>query len=84
MKQYVVCMDSSYVRDAQMFDPVGLPENEMNDVDIHSETAEDHWHDMEPMPFIGIAQAHDAKEAIRKTAVQYRYDTRCLFAIEIG
>lgn len=84
MKQYVVCMDSSYIRDAQMFDPAGLSENEMNDVDIHSEAVECYWHDMEPTPFIGIAQAYDAEEAIHKTAEQYRYDARCLFAIEIG
>ena len=31
MNVYVVCMDSYYVRDAQMFDPEGLSEMELNE-----------------------------------------------------
>ena len=31
MNVYVVCMDSYYVRDAQMFDPEGLSEKELNE-----------------------------------------------------
>ena len=52
MNVYVVCMDSYYVRDAQMFDPEGLSEKELNETDIFSETMEMHWHDIEVTPFM--------------------------------
>ena len=39
MNVYVVCMDSYYVRDAQMFDPEGLSEMELNETDISLK----HW-----------------------------------------
>lgn len=84
MNQYVVCMDSCYVRDAQMFDPAGLSDGEMSNADIHSEAMKEHWHDMEPTPFIGIADAENENEACRKIAVKYRCDARCLFGIKIG
>ena len=84
MNQYVVCMDSYYVRDAQMFDPSGLSDGEMSNADIHSRAMEEHWHDMEPTPFIGIVKAENEDEACRVIAEQYRYDVRCLFATKIG
>lgn len=84
MKYYVVCMDASYVRDAQMFDTSELSDDEFCSVDVCSEEMEGHWHDIEPTPFVGITVANDAEDACRKMAEQYRYDARCLFAIEIG
>lgn len=34
MNTYVVCMDSSWVRDSQMFDIVGLTDDELADLDM--------------------------------------------------
>lgn len=83
MNVYVVCMDSYYVRDAQMFDPEGLSEMELNETDIFSETMEMHWHDIDATPFIGVVKAISEEEACRSIANRYRYDAMCLFATKI-
>lgn len=83
MNVYVVCMDSYYVRDAQMFDPERLSEMELNETDIFSETLEMHWHDIDAIPFIGVVKAISEEEACRSIANRYRYDARCLFATKI-
>ena len=56
MNVYVVCMDSYYVRDAQMFDPEGLSERELNETDIFSETLEMHWHDIDATPLSELSK----------------------------
>lgn len=83
MNVYVVCMDSYYVRDAQMFDPEGLSEMELNETDFFSETMEMHWHDIDVTPFVGVVKAISEEEACRSIANRYRYDARCLFATKI-
>ena len=40
MNIYVVCMDSSWIRDSQMFDLVGLPDSELTELDVQK-TKED-------------------------------------------
>lgn len=57
MNIYVVCMDSSWVRDSQMFDLVGLPDSELTELDVCGTENEGRWHDMEPTPFIAIIKA---------------------------
>ena len=81
--KFAVLMNSSYVRDSQMFDPAGLSEEEFNQIDLHGEESEGRWHDMEPVPFIAIVEAKTETEACGKAAEQYRYDARCLFAEKI-
>ncbi len=46
MNTYVVCMDSSWVRDSQMFDIVGLTDDELADLDMCGKDKEGRWHDM--------------------------------------
>jgi hypothetical protein len=79
--QYVVCMDSSWVRDSQMLDTSGLTDSEFNDV-MYSDN-DNLYRDMEPNPFIAIVEAASEYEACQKAAEQKRYDKRCLFAIKI-
>ena len=45
MNTYVVCMDSSWVRDSQMFDIVGLTDDELAEVDMCGTENERRWHD---------------------------------------
>lgn len=84
MNTYVVCMDSSWVRDSQMFDIAGLTDDELADIDMYSADSEDKWHDMEPTPFIAVIKAESEEEACKKAATQMRYDPRCLFAIKVS
>lgn len=79
--KYVVCMDSSWVRDSQMLDTSGLTDSEFNDV-MDSDN-DNFYRDMEPNPFIAIIEAASEDEACQKAAEQKRYDKRCLFAIKI-
>lgn len=83
MDKYVVCMDSSWVRDSEMFDISGLSDDELIDIDVCSTDNEARWHDMEPIPFIAIVDAENEDEACKKAAVEHRYDARCLFAMKI-
>ena len=82
MDLYVVCMDSYRVRDAQMFNTVGLSDQELLEIDPFDESMEGRWNDMEPTPFIGIVEAESESDACQKAGAEYRYDPRCLFAIK--
>ena len=84
MNTYVVCMDSSWIRDSQMFDIAGLTDDELADIDMYSADSEDKWHDMEPTPFIAVIKAENGEEACQMAAVEMRYDPRCLFAIKVS
>ena len=77
--QYVVCMDSNYVRDAQMIDTKAMSQEEFENIDWLSCEMEHNWHDMAPTPFIGIVEAESEDEAIAIAAEKYRYDERCLY-----
>ena len=84
MKTYLVCMDSHYVRDAQVFRTENYSEEELNQIDIHSEHEENSWRDAEITPYIDIVQAHDEDEACRMVAQRCRYDEKCLYATDIA
>ena len=84
MDLYVVCMDSTWVRDTQMFDTRGFSEEEMTYLDMSSEENINRWHDMEPCPFVGIVSADSDDEACQKAGMEYRYDPRSLFAIKVN
>ena len=84
MNTYVICMDSAWVRDAEMFDIVGMTNEELMNVDMCNTDNECRWHDMAPTPFIAIISAENEEEACKKAAVEKRYDPRCLFAIKIS
>ena len=47
MPKFVVCMNSHYVRDSQMFKTSDMSEDEFENVDIHDEMMEGHWHDIQ-------------------------------------
>jgi hypothetical protein len=82
MNTYVICMDSVWVRDSEMFDIVGLTDEELTD--MCGTDNEGRWHDMEPTPFIAVIKAESEEEACKKAATQMRYDPRCLFAIKVS
>ena len=70
MNTYVVCMDSSWVRDSQMFDIAGLTDDELADIDMHSADSEDRWHDMEPTPFIAVIKAENERKPVKRQAAK--------------
>ena len=74
MNTYVVWMDSSWVRDSQMFDIVGLTDDELADLDMCGTDNEGRWHDMEPTPFIAVIKAENEEEACKNAAIEMRYD----------
>lgn len=84
MYTYVVCMDSVWIRDTEMFDIAGLADDELTDIDMCGTDNDRRWHDMEPTPFIAVIKAEDEEEACRKAAAEMRYDPRCLFAIKVS
>lgn len=84
MKTYVICMDSVWVRDSEMFDIVGLTDEELTDIDMCGTDNEGRWHDMEPTPFIAVIKAESEEGACKRAATQMRYDPRCLFAIKVS
>ena len=84
MNTYVICMDSVWGRDSEMFDIVGMTDEELTDIDMCGTDNEGRWHDMEPTPFIAVIKAESEEEACKKAATQMRYDPRCLFAIKVS
>ena len=84
MNTYVICMDSVWVRASEMFDIVGMTDEELTDIDMCGTDNEGRWHDMEPTPFIAVIKAESEEEACKKAATQMRYDPRCLFAIKVS
>ena len=77
--QYVICMDSNYVRDSQMIDTKAMSQEEFENIDWLSCEMEHNWHDMAPTPFIGVVEAKNEDEALAIAAEKYRYDERCLY-----
>ena len=80
-KNFVVCMRSSWVRDAQFADTKRLRDEELGE--LHNTPYEDVWKDIEPSPFIAICSATNSAEACRCVAQQKDLDVRCLYAIEV-
>ena len=83
MPKFVVCMDSHYVRDCQMVETSDMSDDEFENVDVHSEMMEGHWHDMDPNPFIDIVKADDQDEACKIAGEEHGYDSRTLFVIQV-
>ncbi len=79
LKLFIVCMDSSYVRDAQMLDTRDLSDEEF----AESTDSEELWHDMEPTPYIDCVLAENKHSACETVGKNKRYDPRCLFAIYV-
>ena len=81
---FVVCMDSSYVRDAQMVNTNKLSKEEFEQGFFFCNSDYDHlWYDIEPNPFIDIVYAENQAEACNIAGEHKRYDPRCLYAIPI-
>ena len=78
---YVVCMDSYWVRDAQMIDVSDMVD--INDINTFADDIDERWKDMKPNPFIAVVEAASEDDACRIAAAQNRYDHRCLYAQKI-
>lgn len=83
MDNYVVCMDALWVRDSAMFDPSGLADDELENLDVCSSEHEWRWRPMEPVPFIAVIKAENERDACKRVAFENQYDIRCLFAIKV-
>lgn len=81
--RYVVCMNESYVRDAQRVNSDELSHEEFDEIDFYDLENDDMWMDMEPVPFIDIVEADSEEEACKIAGEVSRYDYRLLFAIQI-
>ncbi|MEY8389815.1 hypothetical protein D3Z47_02105 [Lachnospiraceae bacterium] len=84
MNTYVVCMDSVWVRNAEMFDIAGLADEELTGIDMCGTDNDRRWHDMEPVPFTAVMKAEVEEEACKKAAAEMRYDSHSLFAIKVS
>ena len=80
-KVYIVCMDSSYIRDAQYFCSDILTDEEMDTEydDVFSSCQAD----MYPNAYIDTVLAENEKEACKIAGRINRYDPRVLYAFEM-
>ena len=83
MPKFIVCMDSFYVRDCQMFDSEGMSDEQFEAIDSHGEDGEQYWHDMAPNPYIDTVIAENEIEACKIAGKEHRYDPRTLFGIQV-
>lgn len=81
-KTYVVCIDSSYIRDAQMFKGDELGDEEFFDADIYDANLENCWCDCEPDSFVAVVRTTSEDAACKIAGEQRRYDPRVLYAFE--
>jgi hypothetical protein len=81
-KTYVVCLDSSYIRDAQMFKAEELSDEEFFEADRYDEEHENYWCDCEPDVFVAVVGATSEEDACRIAGEKRRYDPRTLYAFE--
>ena len=79
LNTYIVCMNAEYVRDAQMLNTTEMTDEEFDGIDWLSSELDDNWHDMAPIPFIGVVEAESEDLALEIAASKYRYDVRCLY-----
>ena len=78
-KVYTVCIDSSYLRDTQYFNPRGLSDETFEYMGTDDEN---YWGDIGLNAFVDIVVANSEKDACRKVANKHGYDERTMFAVE--
>ena len=81
-KSYVVCIDESYIRDAQYFDSESLSDEEFEEGG-NGLDAENCWCDFGPNAFVDIVTAKSCDEACQKAADKWGYDSRTMYAVEV-
>lgn len=88
MDHYVVCVDSIWIRNAEIFDTEELPDDALTDTsllyDKYDMDDDSKWHTVEPIPFVAVVKAENEEKACETAAVQNGYDPRCLFARKIS
>lgn len=82
--KYVVCLDSVWMRNTELLETRNLSDDEFKNIfdsfDWDDDTC---WHEMEPNAFIAVVDADSEESACRIAAEQYRYDSRCLYAVKV-
>lgn len=80
--KYVVCLSSSWIRDAQYIDTTGLNDDEFSDCDVnpYSPDYDWLWCDIDFNAFIGVVEASCANDACNIASIKYGYDVRTLYA----
>lgn len=77
-KLYIVCLDRSFIRDAQVY----TKEN-ANEANLFAEENEDGWQDLDMHGFVGLFKAASAEKAKMRASVMYHYPTDILWADEV-
>lgn len=83
MDKFIICINSSYVRGAEIFDPKGIEEDKMDDLDYFDRSLEDKWSGADVNPFICVTEADDEQSACKKVGEERCMDPRILYAIKV-
>lgn len=83
MDKFIICINSSYVRDAEIFDPTGIEDDKMDDLDYHDCSLEDRWSGSDVNPFICVIEADDETSACKIAGDEHCMDPRILYAIKV-
>lgn len=81
--KYVVCVNRTFIRDAQMFETDGFDDSELSNLDYFDCEHESRWYDRDVTPYMGIVSASDGKSACAVIAERHSIDPRVLFAIQV-
>lgn len=79
IKTYIVCIDRSFIRDAQVY----TKEN-ANETNLFTEENEIGWQDLNMHGFVGLFRAASAEKAKMTASVMHHYPTDILWAEEIN
>lgn len=81
LRPYVVCIDSRWIRNAEVLDPPASDENDINPEDLPDDRQE--WEPLEYNAFLDIITAESEREARHIAGQKHGFDHRLLFAIPI-
>lgn len=82
-KTYVVCVNSSYVRDAQIYNPTVVIDEQFQEIDPFDNIDDEQWCDADIDAFVAIVTANSELEACKKAGNANDYNPKCLYAIKI-
>ena len=81
LRHYVVCIDSRWIRHAEVLDPPSSNENDINLEDLPDSQQE--WEPLDHNAFLDIVTAESEREARHIAGQRHGYDHRLLFAIPV-
>lgn len=81
LRPYVVCIDSRWIRGAEVFEPESVPGNDIN-LDEIPPSKQD-WAPLDHNAFLDIVMAESEADARKLAGKMNGYDSRILFAIPV-